>query len=81
MNGFITESVSKISDGIINTIKLILFYALTSLLIVPIEHYFQRPGILIYIFLLLATAGFELLALPNLAVPGMGWRQVCFFGR
>lgn len=60
MNGFITESVSKISDGIINSIKLILFYALTTLLLVPIAHFFQRPGKLIYIFLLLALAGVEL---------------------
>ena len=60
MNGFITESTSKISDGIANAINLLLFYALTSLLILPIEHFFHRPGFLIYIFLLLALAGFEL---------------------
>jgi hypothetical protein len=60
MNGFITESVGKISDGIANAIKLVIFYAITTLLLIPVEHYFQRPGILIYIFLLLAIAGFEL---------------------
>jgi hypothetical protein len=60
MNGFITESVGKISDGIGNAIKLVIFYALTTLLLIPVEHFFQRPGILIYIFLLLALAGFEL---------------------
>ena len=60
MNGFITESASKISDGIFNAIKLLLFYALTSLLLVPVEYYFHRPGMLIYIFLLLAVAGFYL---------------------
>ncbi|MHC1740798.1 MAG: hypothetical protein AB9897_06770 [Anaerolineaceae bacterium] len=59
MNGFITESVSKITDGIVNAIRLILFYALTTLLILPIRNYFNRPGVLIYIFILLAAAGFE----------------------
>ena len=60
MDGFITESASKIADGIINAIKLLLFYALTTLLMVPIEHFFRRSGILVYIFLLLAAAAFEL---------------------
>ena len=60
MNGFITESVSKISDGMINSIKLLLIYALTTLLLIPIQRFFQRPGFLIYIFLILALAGFEL---------------------
>jgi hypothetical protein len=60
MNGFITESVSKISDGMINSIKLILIYALTTMLLIPIQRFFQRPGFLIYIFLILALAGFEL---------------------
>jgi hypothetical protein len=60
MNGFITESVGKISDGMVNAIKLVIFYAITTLLLIPVEHYFGRPGILIYLFLLLAVAGFEL---------------------
>ena len=60
MNGFITESTSKISDGLGNTVKLLLLYAFTSLIIIPIEKYFHRAGLLVYIFLLIAIAVFEL---------------------
>jgi hypothetical protein len=59
MNHLSSESISKISDGILNAIKLILFYAITSLLVLPVTQFFQRPGKLIYIFLLLAIASFE----------------------
>jgi hypothetical protein len=60
MNGFITESASKITDGIGNAVKLFLLYALTTLLTVPIHSFIGRPGMLVYIFLLLALGAFEL---------------------
>jgi hypothetical protein len=60
MNGFITESASKITDGMGNAAKLFLLYALTTLLIVPIQSFIGRPGLLVYIFLLLALGAFEM---------------------
>ena len=60
MDGFITESVNKISDGLANAAKLLLFYGLTSLLVLPIRNFLHDPGVLIYILILLAVAGFEL---------------------
>jgi hypothetical protein len=60
MNGFITESVSKLSDGIGNSIRLLALYLVTSLLVVPINAFFHRIGVLIYLFILLALAVFEL---------------------
>jgi len=60
MNGFVTESTSKLSDGIGNAIRLLLLYLITSLLILPIGHFFHRIGMLIYILILLALAVFEL---------------------
>lgn len=60
MNGFITESLSKLSDGIGNSIRLLVLYLITSLLVVPISTFFHRIGVLIYIFILLAMAVFEL---------------------
>lgn len=60
MDGFITESVNKISDGLANAAKLLLFYGLTSLLVIPIRSFLHDPGVLIYILVLLAVAGFEL---------------------
>ena len=60
MDGFITESLSKITDGLGNSIKLLLFYALTTLLIIPVRNFFGQAGVLIYILVLLAVGGFEL---------------------
>ncbi|MEA5078895.1 MAG: hypothetical protein VB013_10040 [Anaerolineaceae bacterium] len=60
MNGFITESVSKLSDGIGNSIRLLSLYLVTTLLVVPINTFFYRIGVLIYLFVLLAMAVFEL---------------------
>jgi len=60
MNGFITESVSKLSDGIGNSIRLLALYLVTTLLVVPINTFFNRIGVLIYLFILLALAVFEL---------------------
>lgn len=60
MNGFITESVSKLSDGIGNAIRLLLLYLITSLLVVPVNMFFHRIGVLIYVFILLALGVFEL---------------------
>jgi hypothetical protein len=60
MNGFITESASKLTDGIGNTIKLLLLYFITTLAVFPAVYIFHRAGSLIYILLLLALAVFEL---------------------
>ncbi len=60
MNGFITKSVSKLSDGIGNSIRLLALYLVTSLLVVPINTFFHRIGVLIYLFILLALAVFEM---------------------
>jgi hypothetical protein len=60
MDGFITESVAKISDGFLSAIKLILTYFLTKLLLIPIEHFLGLPGVIIYVLILLAFAAFDL---------------------
>ncbi len=60
MNGFITESVSKLSDGIGNSIRLLLLYFITTLIYLPLDAFFHQIGVLIYILILLALAVFEL---------------------
>jgi 4-hydroxybenzoate polyprenyltransferase len=60
MNGFITESVSKLSDGIGNSIRLLLLYLITTLIYIPANTFFHRIGTLIYILILLALAVIEL---------------------
>lgn len=60
MNSFITESASKLLDGIGNAIRLLLLYVITTLVVIPVEYLFHRAGVLIYIFILLALAVFEL---------------------
>lgn len=58
MNGFITESVSKISDGFGSAIKLLAFMLLTTLAIVPIKNYFGLAGILCLLGLLFLLAAY-----------------------
>jgi hypothetical protein len=60
MDGFITESVGKISDGFLNAVKLLIFYFFLKIIIVPIQNFFHQPGVIIYTFILLALAAFEL---------------------
>lgn len=60
MNGFITESVSKIYDGFGTAAYLLMVTFTTRLLYLPIEEAFGRPGVFIFILLLLATGIFML---------------------
>ncbi len=52
MNGFITESVGKISDGLFAAIKLVLGYYLIRLLLVLVELFFGMTGVVIFVFIL-----------------------------
>jgi hypothetical protein len=60
MDGFITESVAKISDGFFAAIKLILAYYLTRLLLVLVERFLGMPGVIIYVIILMALGAFFL---------------------
>lgn len=60
MNGFVTESLSKIIDGFGNALKLLVVYAVTTYLMIPVKGIFLKQGEFIYILLLLAAAAFEL---------------------
>jgi hypothetical protein len=58
MSGFITESVSKISDGFGSAIKLLAFAALTTLAIIPIRSMFGIYGVIGLLILLLTLSVF-----------------------
>jgi len=60
MNGFVTESVSKIYDGFGTAAYLLMLTFTTRLLYLPIEEAFGRAGVFIFILLLLATGIFML---------------------
>jgi|GEM_PF-823260 len=60
MNGFVTESVSKIYDGFGTTAYLLMLTFTTRLIYLPTEEAFGRPGVFIYILLLLAIGVFML---------------------
>lgn len=60
MDGFITESVAKISDGFLSAIKLVLTYFLLKLLFIPIERFAGLSGVIIYVLFLLAFGAFDL---------------------
>jgi hypothetical protein len=60
MNGFITESVGKISDGLFAAIKLVLGYYLIRLLLVLVELFFGMTGVVIFVFILMAFGAFYL---------------------
>jgi hypothetical protein len=60
MNGFITESVSKIYDGFGTAAFLLMLTFSTRLLYLPIEKSFGQAGVFIYILLLLAAGIFML---------------------
>lgn len=53
--------VSKLRDGLLPAIVLVLLVAVPSLLILPIQNQFDRPGLLVYMLLLVAV-GVMLLA-------------------
>jgi hypothetical protein len=60
MDGFITESVGKISDGFLNAIKLLLLYGLIKLVLNPIQELLPHAILVIVVFVLLAFAAFAL---------------------
>ncbi len=60
MDGFITESVGKISDGFFAAIKLVLGYYLVRLLLVLIERFFGLAGVIVFVILLMAIGAFYL---------------------
>lgn len=60
MNGFITESVSKISDGFGSALKLLAFLLLSTLAIVPIKTYFGLTGIICLLGLLVLLTAYYL---------------------
>jgi hypothetical protein len=55
MHGFISESVSKITDGLGGTVQLLAALAATTLLFVPVTNTFSIAGKAIYLFMLLAA--------------------------
>ncbi len=58
MSGFITESVSKISDGFGSTLKMLAFMGLTTLTVIPIRTWFGLTGVIVLLILLLLLAVF-----------------------
>ena len=58
MNGFVTESVSKISDGFGSALKLFLLMLLTTLAITPIKSLFGLSGVIGLLVLLFLLAGY-----------------------
>jgi hypothetical protein len=57
---------SKLLDGLLTPLTMVLFSVLIALLIRPVEILFQRPGLLVYTVILLA---FAILALERCVVP------------
>jgi hypothetical protein len=60
MDGFITESVAKISDGFFAAIKLLFIYFLTKVLFDLVNKLVWAPWVIIYLVALLAIGGYEL---------------------
>ena len=60
MNGFISESTSKISDGFGTAFFILVLYFATRFLYPLVETTFGRPGAFIYILILLAVGIFML---------------------
>ncbi|MBA3072129.1 MAG: hypothetical protein FP831_00870, partial [Anaerolineae bacterium] len=58
MNGFITESVSKIADGLGTALKLLAFVLLTSLAFIPLKTYLGVWGIVGLLVILLIVSLF-----------------------
>ncbi len=66
MNGFISESTSKISDGFGTAFFILVLYLSTRFVYPFVESTFAKPGVFIYILILLA-AGIFMLARALLA--------------
>jgi hypothetical protein len=60
MDGFITESVAKISDGFFASIKLLVIFFVTKLIFVLAQNLVWAPWVVIYLLVLLALGGYEL---------------------
>lgn len=60
MDGFITESVGKISDGLFAAIKLVIVYYLARLLLIPVDRFFGLTGVVIYVIIIMAVGAFYL---------------------
>ncbi|PKN98997.1 MAG: hypothetical protein CVU42_09005 [Chloroflexi bacterium HGW-Chloroflexi-4] len=60
MNGFITESVSKIADGLGSALKLLAFVVLTSLAFIPLKTHLGLYGVLGLLAILLLLSLFYL---------------------
>jgi hypothetical protein len=60
MDGFITESVAKISEGFFASIKLLFIYFLTKVLFDLVNKLVWAPWVIIYLIALLAIGGYEL---------------------
>lgn len=75
MQGFIPEKTNRLTDGLGSLVKLLLIYALTSLLVIPIRAFFKGAGVLIYLIILLAIAGVELQStlLARTSEPKRAW--------
>ena len=58
MNGFITESISKISDGFGSAIKLLLLMLITTVAVIPIRTLFGLAGVIVLLILLAGLAIF-----------------------
>jgi hypothetical protein len=60
MDGFITESVAKISDGFIASIKLLVLFFITRAIYFLAQNLVWTPWVIIYLLFLLAIGGYEL---------------------
>ena len=60
MNGFITESTSKITDGFGTAFFILVLYICTRFVYPFVETTFGKPGVFIYILILLAAGIFML---------------------
>lgn len=60
MDGFITESVAKISDGFFASIKLLLIFFITRVIFSLAQNLVWTPWVIIYLLILLAIGGYEL---------------------
>lgn len=77
MNGFITESVSKIADGFGSALKLLAFVVLTSLAFIPLKSHLGLYGVLGLLAVLLLLSLFYIYRSFN---PGFEDRQKAWCG-
>lgn len=77
MNGFITESVSKIADGFGSALKLLAFVVLTTLAFIPLKTHLGLYGVLGLLVVLLLLSLFYIYRSFN---PGFEARQKAWCG-